>query len=84
MGEIRINIPKDMEARLEAVFPGEDKSAVLLRLAQVAFGQVSAATKGEAPSQSNKSFVELANEIRSRSRVVTEEEIRAAREELRK
>jgi predicted nucleic acid-binding protein len=34
MGEIKINIPKDMETAFEAAFPGEDKAGAILRLIQ--------------------------------------------------
>ena len=106
MGEIKIDIPKDMEAAFEEAFPAEDKAAAVLRLIEAEI-----ARRKDADSDGNlfdealrlrqepsyfadedirnaheepRNFVERLRQIRARGRPVTEDEIRRAREELRK
>jgi hypothetical protein len=83
MGEIKIDIPQDMETAFEEVFPDEDKAAAILRLirSEIARRQSSEALAGE------RSFEELVGEVmrlREEPPFVTGEDIRRAREELRK
>jgi hypothetical protein len=82
MGEIKINIPKDMETAFEAAFPGEDKAGAILRLiqAEIAKRRNADATAGE---ESFDALVEAVLRVRNEPPYFTDDEIRRAREELR-
>jgi hypothetical protein len=83
MGEIKINIPKDMEKAFEEVFPGQDKATAILRLIQ---SEITRRQNSEAAAD-DRSFEELVGEVmrlREEPPFVTDEDIRRAREELRK
>ena len=82
MGEIKINIPKDMEKAFEEVFPGEDKAAAILRLIQSEIAK----RQGSEAATDEWSFEELVEEVmrlRDEPPYFTDEDIRRAREELR-
>ena len=78
MGEIKIRIPKDMKADFEKAFPDNDKAAAVLRLveAEIARRQ-DAETKFE-------DIVEEVLRVRQEPPYFTDEDIRKAREELRR
>jgi hypothetical protein len=76
MGEIKINIPKDMETAFEEAFPGEDKAAAIMLLIEVEIAKRTA----------ERSFDDLVEEVlrlRDEPPYFTDEDIRKAREELR-
>jgi hypothetical protein len=80
MGEIRIDIPKDIEAAFDAAFPGEDKAAAILRLirAEIAKRQ---------HADAEETFDDLVAEalrLREEPPYFTDDDIRRAREELRR
>lgn len=77
MGTMNFSIPDDVKDKFNEVFEGKNKSAVITRL------MVSAIEEEERVRRS-RGFVERLRQIRARSRPVTEDEIRRAREELRK
>ena len=83
MSKIEIDIPKDMERALDDAFPGEDKAAVLLRLAQVAIARDLVLAGAKTAALPKKSLVEMANEIRARMPSISQQEIRRIREEGR-
>ncbi len=78
MGEIRIDIPKDMEAAFEEAFPGEDKAAAILRLIQAELG------KRQTAEESFDELVVAALRLRDEPPYFTDEDVRRAREELRR
>jgi hypothetical protein len=81
MGEIKINIPKDMEMAFEKAFPGEDKAAAILRLIESEI-----ARRHGADATAERSFDDLVAEVlrlREEPPYFTDEDIRKAREELR-
>ncbi len=80
MGEIKINIPKDIEAKLADMFPGENTAEALLRLAKVALQ--SQAGNGQAPTP-RQSLLEMAAAIRASLPKISDENIRRLREEGR-
>jgi len=82
MGEIKINIPKDMEAAFEEAFPGEDKTAVVLHLIEAEI-----ARRQDADAAAERSFEDIVQEmlrVRQEPPYYTDEDIRKAREELRR
>ena len=79
MGEIKINIPKDMETAFEAAFPGEDKAGAILRLIQTEIAK----RRDTAGQESFDALVEEALRTRNEPPYFTDEDIRRAREELR-
>jgi hypothetical protein len=83
MGEPKINIPKDMEKAFVEVFPGEDKAAAILRLIQSAIARRQS-SEAATDEWSFEELVEEAMRLREEPPFVTDEEIRRAREELRK
>ncbi len=85
MGEIKIDIPKDMEAAFEEAFSGVDKSAAVLRLieAEIARRQ-DANERALRLRQEPGGLVERLRQIRARSRPVSDDKIAQVREELRK
>ena len=76
MGEIRVDLPKDLEAAFKEAFPGEDKAAAILRLVELEIAKRTA----------ERSFDDLVDEVlrlRDELPYFTDEDIRRAREELR-
>jgi hypothetical protein len=77
MATMNFSIPDEVKDRFNEVFEGENKSAIVARL-------MVRAIEEEVRTRRSESFVEWARQIRGRSRPVSDEEIRRAREELRK
>lgn len=80
MGEIKINIPKDIEAAFEEAFPGEDKAAVVLHLLEAEIARRRHLDK-------ERKFEDLVEDVlraRREPPYFTDEDIRKAREELRR
>jgi hypothetical protein len=77
MGTMNFSIPDDVKEAFNKAFDGENKSAVITRLMVRAIEDVERRRK-------SVGFVERIRQIREKVRPVTEEEIRQAREELRK
>ncbi len=81
MGEVKINIPKDMETAFEEAFPGEDKAAAILRLIE---SEIERRHSHDATGE--RSFDDLVQEVlrlREEPPFFSDEDIRRAREELR-
>jgi hypothetical protein len=76
MGTMNFSIPDDVKEAFNKAFDGENKSAIIANLMR-------RAVEERARDQRSRDFVERMRQIRARSRPVTEEEIRRAREELR-
>ena len=82
MGEIRIDIPKNMETAFEEAFPGEDKAAAVLRLIRT-----ETARRQAADATAERSFDDIVEEVlrmRDEPPYFPDEDIRRAREELRR
>ena len=77
MGTMNFSIPDDVKDAFNKAFEGENKSAVVARLMR-------RAVEEKERNRRSQGFVERLREIRGRSRPVTDDEIRRAREELRK
>jgi hypothetical protein len=77
MGTMNFSIPDDVKDKFNKVFEGQNKSAVVTRL-------LVRAIEEEERTRRSAGFVERLREIRARSRPVTDDDIRRAREELRK
>ena len=77
MGTMNFSIPDDVKEAFNRAFEGENKSAVIARLMR-------RAVEEKERNRRSQGFVERLREIRSRSRPATDDEIRRAREELRK
>jgi hypothetical protein len=77
MGTMNFSIPDDVKEAFNKAFEGENKSAIVTRLL------VRAIEDAERRRKSG-GFVERIRQIRAKGRPVTAEEIRRAREELRK
>jgi|SwirhisoilCB2_FD_contig_31_20808060_length_438_multi_6_in_0_out_0_1 hypothetical protein len=80
MGEIKIDIPKDMEAAFEEAFPGEDKAAAILRVIRA---EIAKRQNGDPVVDGN--FDDLVAEVirmRDEPPYFTDDDIRRAREEL--
>ena len=77
MGTMNFSIPDGVKDKFNEVFDGQNKSAVVARL-------MVRAIEEEERAHRSAGFVERLRQIRARSRPVTEEDIRRAREELRK
>jgi len=77
MGTMNFSIPDDVKDKFNEVFEGKNKSAVITRL-------MVRAIEEEDRRRRSRSLVEQLRQIRTSSRPVTDEEIRRAREELRK
>jgi hypothetical protein len=71
------SIPDEVKDRFNAVFKGKDKSAIVTRLMLRAIAE-------EERSRRSHGFVDRLRRIRARSRPVSMDEIRRAREDLRK
>jgi hypothetical protein len=78
MGTMNFSIPDDLKEKFNQVFADENKSAVIARLMWQAIEQ-------EERRQRDFRFVERMREIRGMTRMEhTDEEVRAALDELRK
>jgi len=77
MGTLNFSIPDDVKDAFNKAFEDENKSAVIARLMRRAVVE-------KERSRRSQGFVERLREIRGRSRPATDDEIRRAREELRK
>jgi hypothetical protein len=77
MGTMNFSIPDDVKDAFNKAFEGENKSAVIARLMRRAIEE-------NERNRRSQGFVERLRQIRAGSRPVTDEEIRRAREELRK
>ena len=78
MGEIRIRIPKDMEADFEKAFPDDDKAAAVLHLIEAEIARRHDAER------KFEDIVEEVLRVRQEPPYFTDEDIRKAREELRR
>ena len=77
MGTMNFSIPDDVKDAFNKAFEDENKSAVIARLMRRAVVE-------KERSRRSQGFVERLREIRGRSRPAMDDEIRRAREELRK
>ena len=77
MGTMNFSIPDEVKDAFNKAFEGENKSAVVSSLMRRAVEEKERARRGAVS-------VERLRQIRAHSRPVTEDEIRRAREELRK
>lgn len=77
MATMNFSIPDDVKEAFNKAFEGENKSAVVA-------GLLRKAVEEKERKRRSADLVERMREIRARSRPVTEEEIRRAREELRR
>jgi hypothetical protein len=77
MGTMNFSIPDDVKDKFNAAFEGKNKSAVITRL-------MVRAIEEEERTRRSQGFVERLRQIRARSRPVSEDDVRRAREELRK
>ena len=77
MGTMNFSIPDDVKDAFNKAFEGENKSAVVARLMRRAIEE-------KERTQRAQGLVERLRQIRANSRPMTDEEIRRAREELRK
>jgi hypothetical protein len=74
---MNFSIPDDVKEAFNEAFEGENKSAVITRLMRRAIEE-------KERNQRAQGLVERLRQIRANSRPMTDEEIRRAREELRK
>jgi hypothetical protein len=82
MGEIRVDIPRDLETAFDEAFAGQDKAAAILALIRTEI-----AKRQNADASAERSFDDLIEEVlrlREQPPYMTDEEIRKVREELRK
>jgi hypothetical protein len=77
MATMNFSIPDDVKEAFNQAFEGENKSAVIARLMR-------RAVEEKERDRRSQGFVERLREIRGRSRPATDDDIRRAREELRK
>ena len=77
MATMNFSIPDDTKDRFNDVFEGQNKSAVAARALEREI-------EDELRRRQSGDFVERLRAIRNRSPIVSEDAIRAAREELRK
>ena len=78
MGEIKIRIPKDMEADFEKAFPDDDKAAAVLHLIEAEIA------RRQDAERKFEDIVEEVLRVREEPPYFTDEDIRKAREELRR
>jgi len=78
MGEIKIRIPKDMEADFEKAFPVDDKAAAVLHLIEAEIA------RRQDVERKFEDIVEEVLRVREEPPYFTDEDIRKAREELRR
>ena len=77
MGTMNFSIPDDVKEAFNKAFEGENKSAVITRLMRRAIEE-------NERNRRSQGLVERLRQIRANSRPMTDDEIRRAREELRK
>jgi hypothetical protein len=77
MGTMNFSIPDELKEAFNKAFDGENKSAVVARLMRQAIEEKERKNRSEG-------LVERLRRIRANSRPMTDDEIRRAREELRK
>ena len=77
MATMNFSIPDDVKEAFNKAFESENKSAVITRLMRRAIEE-------KERTQRAQGLVERLRQIRANSRPMTDEEIRRAREELRK
>jgi hypothetical protein len=77
MATMNFSVPDDVKEAFNEAFEGENKSAVITRLMRRAIEE-------KERTQRAQGLVERLRQIRANSRPMTDEEIRRAREELRK
>jgi hypothetical protein len=82
MGEVKVNIPEDLEAAFEEAFPGRDKASAVLDVvrSEIAKRQ-SAAAIGDSEFEA---VVDEVLRLREQAPYFSDEDIRKAREALRK
>jgi acetylornithine deacetylase/succinyl-diaminopimelate desuccinylase-like protein len=78
MGEIKIKIPEDMEAAFEKAFPDDDKAAAVLHLIEAEIA------RRHDTERKFEDIVEEVLRVRQEPPYFTDEDIRKAREELRR
>jgi hypothetical protein len=76
MATMNFSIPEDVKEAFNKAFEGENKSAIVARLMRKAVEERERARR-------SGDFVERLRRIQARTRPVTDEEIRRARQELR-
>ena len=76
MATMNFSVPDDVKDKFNEIFEGKNKSAVVTRL-------MVRAIAAEECNRRSRGFVERLRQIRARSRPVTEDEIRCARDEYR-
>lgn len=79
MGEIRIDIPRDLERAFEAAFAGEDKAAAVLRVIRE---EIARRERLSTPT-STETLLDEILAFGSTAPSITDDEIRRIREELR-
>jgi hypothetical protein len=77
MATMNFSVPDDVKEAFNRAFEGENKSAVITRLMRRAIEE-------KERNRRSQGLVERLRQIRANSRPMTDEEIRRAREELRK
>jgi hypothetical protein len=77
MATMNFSIPDDVKEAFNQAFEGENKSAIVASLLRRAIEE-------RERDRRSRDFVERMRQIRARSRPITDEEVRRAREELRK
>jgi hypothetical protein len=77
MGTMNFSIPDDVKEAFNKAFKGQNKSAVITRLMRRAIEESERRRRSQG-------LVERLRQIRAHSRPMTDDEIRHAREELRK
>jgi len=77
MATMNFSIPDDVKEAFNKAFEGENKSAVIARLMRRAIEE-------NERNRRSHGLVERLRQIRANSRPMTDDEIRRAREELRK
>jgi hypothetical protein len=80
MGEIKINIPTEIEAAFDEAFAGQDKAAAILALVRAEIAK----RQNASPERSFDELVAEVMRLREEPPYATDEEIRKVREELRK
>ena len=76
MATMNFSIPDDVKDKFNEIFEGKNKSVIITKLMVRAIAE-------EERNRRSRGFVERLRQIRARSRLVTEDEIRCARDEYR-
>jgi hypothetical protein len=77
MGTMNFSVPDDLKEAFNKAFDGENKSAVIARLMRRAIDE-------KERNRRSLNLVERLRQIRANAQPMSDEEIRRAREELRK